>query len=71
MFRKLSFALGSMLTTSAASAGTLTEPTVEVVENAEAAASSSSSGIIIPLLILIAVVALASKSDSGSVGSGV
>mgnify|MGYP001083838397 CR=1 FL=1 len=62
MFKKLTLAMGAMFTASAANAGTLTEPAIEVVETVEAA-SSSSGGIILPLLLLVAVIALVGSSD--------
>ena len=53
---------------SASFAGTLTEPVVDVVEEAAtgSSASSNGSGIIIPILALIAVAALVSSDDTGS-----
>lgn len=72
MFKKLTVAMGAMLTASAAQAGTLTEPVVDMVKEAEAGSSAGSSagGMIVPLLLLVAVVALVSGSDSSSTGSG-
>ena len=72
MFKKLTIAMGALFTASAAKAGTLSEPMVDVVETAEAGSSAGSSagGMIIPLLLLVAVVALVAGNDSSSTGSG-
>jgi hypothetical protein len=48
-------------------AGTLTEPTVEMVEPAaEGSSASSGSGILVPLLVLIAVGLLITSDDDDS-----
>lgn len=63
--------MGSLFVASSAQAGTLTEPVVEMVKEAEASGSSASSnGVLIPLLLLVAVIALVSSSYSSDVASG-
>ncbi len=71
MFKKLSLAAGSLFAATSAKAGTLTEPVVEMVKEAEASGSSSSSnGILLPLLLLVAVIAVVSSSDSSDSVTG-